>query len=117
MPRYRLSRTSYFWLSLIYAAWLTHMIDTEEIRNLAMVAFSLPPFFLFIVMARIRDADWPLWVTAIVWIPLIGDFIAPGILLSPPKHFFRRGSAARAEATRSPDLNRTSSPSQLGPSE
>ena len=98
MFRLRLTRIPYAFWTVVYEVWALRMLDIDADLSIALLLASLPVFFVFVILPRVRDCDWPLWIGFTTFIPLIGGITGTGLLLARPKYFHRRSQQSKNEA-------------------
>jgi hypothetical protein len=93
MFSYRLTRLPFAILMYAHSFWSAGLLVEEGTKELLVVLLSLPLLFLFVVLPRLRDCDWPLWFGFLLLVPFLGSLMGLALIFAPPKTIGRREHA------------------------
>jgi uncharacterized membrane protein YhaH (DUF805 family) len=98
MADYRLSRLPFAVLSFAHDFWFMEMLGSGEWRKALWALLSMPLVLVCVVLPRLRDCDWPLWVAVLTLVPYLGVLTGLGLLLVPSKSINRKNDESSSEA-------------------
>lgn len=107
MFTYRLSRLPYLVLLLAYYFWAISVIGPgENQRELLLTLATYPVFFVFVVLPRVRDCDWPLWIGLVLLVPYLAIIPSVALMFFPSKVLGRREKGKAEPGTLAPVIAR-----------
>lgn len=89
MFSYRLSRLPFALLMYLHQFWAISMMNSSDERHWILLLLSMPAVLIFVILPRVRDCDWPIWIGFTTMVPYLGMFTGTTLLFARPKVLYR----------------------------